>query len=141
MTADGSTKEDVKVPEGQLGDQLTTDFEEGKDLVVIVQTAMGEEACIQFKEAPRVCFMFLLFFLTPMSPSFFAVMALSALLIAPSPATVSLHPSLCLYTLHCSLVTILFRPSPLTTSSPPFIRHYPRRSPGTTLTPLPLPQA
>ncbi|KAI9216314.1 eukaryotic translation initiation factor 5A-2 [Blastocladiella britannica] len=53
MTADGSTKDDVKVPEGELGKQIEADFEEGKDLLVTVIAAMGEEAAITFKEAPK----------------------------------------------------------------------------------------
>ncbi|ORZ32974.1 eukaryotic translation initiation factor 5A-2, partial [Catenaria anguillulae PL171] len=53
MTADGATKDDVKVPEGELGDKIQADFDEGKDLLVTVIAAMGEEAAITYKEAPR----------------------------------------------------------------------------------------
>ncbi|KAJ3410568.1 Eukaryotic translation initiation factor 5A [Chytridiales sp. JEL 0842] len=53
MTADGSTKDDVKVPDGELGTKLEAEFNEGKDLVVTIITAMGEEACISYKEAPK----------------------------------------------------------------------------------------
>ncbi|TPX49355.1 hypothetical protein SeLEV6574_g01513 [Synchytrium endobioticum] len=53
MTPDGSTKDDVKVPEGDLGEQLKTAFAEGKELLVTVISAMGEEAAISFKEAPK----------------------------------------------------------------------------------------
>ena len=43
MTADGTAKDDVKVPEGDLGSQITSGFEEGKDLLVTIISAMGEE--------------------------------------------------------------------------------------------------
>merc|ERR1712170_239076 len=36
MLPDGSTKEDIKVPEGELGDGLKADFDDGKDLTVCV---------------------------------------------------------------------------------------------------------
>ncbi|KAJ5246057.1 eukaryotic translation initiation factor 5A [Penicillium chermesinum] len=46
---DGDTKDDVKVPEGEVGERLVRMFkEEGKD------TAMGEEAAIEAKEAPKI---------------------------------------------------------------------------------------
>jgi translation initiation factor 5A len=53
MTQDGSTKDDVKLPEGEIGEKLTAEFEEGKDLLVTIISAMGEEACISYKEAPK----------------------------------------------------------------------------------------
>ena len=51
MTIDGDTKDDVKAPEGELGEQLQAAFDEGKDLMVTIITAMGEEAAISFKES------------------------------------------------------------------------------------------
>ncbi|KAF2668900.1 eukaryotic translation initiation factor 5A [Microthyrium microscopicum] len=54
MSDDGSTKDDVKIPDGDVGDKIKKWFqEEGKDLNVIVLTAMGEESCIDAKEAPK----------------------------------------------------------------------------------------
>ncbi|KAJ9619238.1 translation initiation factor eIF5A [Taxawa tesnikishii (nom. ined.)] len=54
MSEDGSTKDDVKLPDGEVGDKITKLFtEDGKDTNVIVLTAMGEEAAIDAKEAPR----------------------------------------------------------------------------------------
>jgi len=54
MSDDGSTKDDVKTPEGEVGDKINKWFQdEGKDLNVIVLTAMGEESCIDCKEAPK----------------------------------------------------------------------------------------
>ncbi|KAH7924440.1 eukaryotic translation initiation factor 5A-2 [Leucogyrophana mollusca] len=53
MTQDGTAKDDVKVPEGDLGKQITDDFEAGKDLLVTIVSAMGEEQAISVKEAPK----------------------------------------------------------------------------------------
>jgi len=53
MTQDGTPKDDVKVPEGDIGTQIATGFEEGKDLLVTIVSAMGEEQAISFKEAPK----------------------------------------------------------------------------------------
>jgi translation initiation factor 5A len=71
MSEDGSTKDDVKVPDGEVGDKISKMFtDEGKDtselcrfesldahanppLDVIVLTAMGEEVAIDAKEAPK----------------------------------------------------------------------------------------
>ncbi|KAF9539153.1 Eukaryotic translation initiation factor 5A [Mortierella hygrophila] len=46
----GVPKDDVKVPEGDLGKQLQESFESGKDLLVTVLGAMNEEAAISCKE-------------------------------------------------------------------------------------------
>lgn len=69
MSDDGSTKDDVKVPEGDVGDKIEKLFRtEEKDtskwnssgkahahmfLDVIVLTSMGEEVAIEAKEAPK----------------------------------------------------------------------------------------
>ncbi|PGH03774.1 eukaryotic translation initiation factor 5A [Polytolypa hystricis UAMH7299] len=54
MSEDGSTKDDVKVPDGEIGDKINKLFgEEEKDTNVVVLTAMGEEVAIDAKEAPR----------------------------------------------------------------------------------------
>ncbi|KAG8762736.1 Eukaryotic translation initiation factor 5A [Ceratobasidium sp. 428] len=53
MTQDGTPKDDVKVPEGDLGKQIQTDFEDGKELLVTIVAAMGEEQAISCKEAPK----------------------------------------------------------------------------------------
>jgi translation initiation factor 5A len=52
MDGDGNSKDDVKVPEGDLGKQISEGFEEGKDLLVTVVAAMGEEQAMSFKESP-----------------------------------------------------------------------------------------
>jgi translation initiation factor 5A len=73
MSDDGSTKDDVKIPDGEVGDKIKKLFQEdGKDTSkahtqlrsnagriltqgtdVIVLTAMGEECAIDAKEAPK----------------------------------------------------------------------------------------
>ncbi|CAG8572613.1 11606_t:CDS:2 [Ambispora gerdemannii] len=53
MTSDGSTKDDVRVPEAEIGEKIQSDFDEGKELLVTIISAMGEEAAISYKEAPR----------------------------------------------------------------------------------------
>ncbi|KAJ5601313.1 Eukaryotic translation initiation factor 5A [Penicillium lagena] len=54
MDDTGATKDDVKVPDSDLGERIIRMFrEEEKDVNVVVQTAMGEEAAIDVKEAPK----------------------------------------------------------------------------------------
>ncbi len=71
MSDDGDTKDDVKVPEGEVGDKIDKMFKtDEKDTSrwpakytiraglltttdVIVLTSMGEEVAIDAKEAPR----------------------------------------------------------------------------------------
>jgi len=53
MNAEGTAKDDVKVPEGDLGKTIQADFDEGKDLLVTIIAAMGEEQAISYKEAPK----------------------------------------------------------------------------------------
>ncbi|PKS08858.1 hypothetical protein jhhlp_003469 [Lomentospora prolificans] len=54
MNDDGDTKDDVRMPEGELGEKINRLFRtEEKDTNVVILTAMGEEAAIEAKEAPR----------------------------------------------------------------------------------------
>ncbi|OGM49145.1 Eukaryotic translation initiation factor eIF-5A [Aspergillus bombycis] len=53
MDESGGTKDDVKVPEGELGDKIQRMWDEGKDLNVIILAAMGEECAMDVKEAPK----------------------------------------------------------------------------------------
>lgn len=53
MNNDGDMKEDVRAPEGELGEKLQADFDDGKELIVTIVSAMEEEACISYKEAPK----------------------------------------------------------------------------------------
>jgi len=51
MTADGATKEDLKLPENpELSEQIKSGFEEGKDLTVTVLGALGQEAVVAVKD-------------------------------------------------------------------------------------------
>ncbi|KAG8952148.1 Eukaryotic translation initiation factor 5A [Tulasnella sp. 424] len=53
MTADGTEKNDVKLPEGELGEKIQAESDDGKELVISIIAAMGEEAAISYKEAPK----------------------------------------------------------------------------------------
>jgi len=53
MTTDGTPKDDVKVPDSDLGKEIQAAFDEGKDLLVTIISAMGEEQAISHKEAPK----------------------------------------------------------------------------------------
>ncbi|KAL4911311.1 hypothetical protein BDW74DRAFT_142754 [Aspergillus multicolor] len=54
MDDNGDTKDDVKVPEGEVGDRINKMFtDEGKDCNVIILTSMGEQMCMEVKEAPK----------------------------------------------------------------------------------------
>lgn len=50
MTGDGAGKDDVKVPEGELGEQIQAAFDDGKDIMVTIVSAMGEEQALSFKD-------------------------------------------------------------------------------------------
>jgi len=55
ISCNGNTlKDDVKVPEGDIGDQIKNGFIEGKELVITVVSAMDEEAVISWKIAHEV---------------------------------------------------------------------------------------
>ena len=49
MTTEGSTKDDVKVPEGEIGDKIKADFDDGKEIYVSITKAMNEEACLSYR--------------------------------------------------------------------------------------------
>lgn len=54
MTSDGDIKDDVRMPEGETANKINKLFkEEEKDTLVTIQTAMGEEACIDAKEGSK----------------------------------------------------------------------------------------
>ncbi|MFB7178597.1 translation initiation factor IF-5A [Streptomyces sp. NPDC056257] len=54
VEATGETKEDVPGPEGKLGEDIQSDFDDGKDLYVTVTRAMGKEAAHAYRAAaPR----------------------------------------------------------------------------------------
>jgi len=53
MTQDGTAKDDVRVPDGELGQNIQADFDAGKDLYCTITASMGEEQCLSYKEAPK----------------------------------------------------------------------------------------
>ncbi|KAG5294598.1 eukaryotic translation initiation factor 5A-2 [Histoplasma ohiense] len=54
MSDDGSLKDDVKLPEGDVGEKIVKLFRtDEKETNVVVLTAMGEEVAMDAKEAPR----------------------------------------------------------------------------------------
>ncbi|KAK4181876.1 translation protein SH3-like domain-containing protein [Triangularia setosa] len=54
MTTDGDLKDDVKLPDGDIGDKINKLFkEEEKETLVTIQTAMGEEAAVDAKEGTK----------------------------------------------------------------------------------------
>ncbi|KAF7597093.1 Eukaryotic translation initiation factor 5A [Aspergillus hancockii] len=54
MDDNGSTKDDVKVPDNEVGEKINRMFhDEGKDCNIVVLTAMNEECAMECKEAPK----------------------------------------------------------------------------------------
>ncbi|KAK6606006.1 eukaryotic translation initiation factor 5a-2 [Botrytis cinerea] len=53
MSEGGDTKDDVKLPDGEVGQKIRALFDSDKDTNVIVLTAMGEQLAIDGKEAPK----------------------------------------------------------------------------------------
>jgi len=53
MAPDGTTKDDLKVPEGDLGENLRAAFKEGKDLSASVLGALDQEMIVAFKETGK----------------------------------------------------------------------------------------
>jgi len=49
MNDNGDLREDLKVPDGDMGAQLRTDFENGRELLCTVLKACGEECVIAVK--------------------------------------------------------------------------------------------
>lgn len=66
MTQDGTSKDDVKLPEGDIGKQIQDEFDAGKDLLVTIVSAMGEEqVSVLFSCAPCITCMMFMRFLPP----------------------------------------------------------------------------
>jgi translation initiation factor 5A len=53
MMDDGSSKDDVKLPDNEIGVKIQADFDAEKDLLVMIVSAMGEEHALSYKEAPK----------------------------------------------------------------------------------------
>ncbi|KAI9232048.1 MAG: translation elongation factor, partial [Podila humilis] len=45
-TVDGSTQNDIRVPDGELCERIQAEFESKKDILVTIIAAMGEQALI-----------------------------------------------------------------------------------------------
>lgn len=52
LTSDGAEKNDVKVPDNDLGKEIQDKFDNGDELIVTITSAMGEEHCLAWKPAP-----------------------------------------------------------------------------------------
>lgn len=50
---DGSEKNDVKIPEDDIGAKIEECEDSGTDILITIVAAMGEEAAISVKEAPK----------------------------------------------------------------------------------------
>ncbi len=51
LTNEGQTKNDLKLPADEIGNQITQMFDDGKDVVVSVLAALGQEGVVAVKEA------------------------------------------------------------------------------------------
>lgn len=51
LLLNGDTKDDLRLPEGDLGNDIRTAFDEGRETLVQVVSAMGEEHILGFKVA------------------------------------------------------------------------------------------
>merc|ERR1712146_878673 len=49
MDDDGTMKEDLKVPDGEVGEQIREKFDDGDELLITTQSAMGHEQAMSFK--------------------------------------------------------------------------------------------
>ncbi|KAG0009027.1 Eukaryotic translation initiation factor 5A, partial [Podila clonocystis] len=52
MTSDGASKDDVKNQDSEMGKQISDAYNAGKDLLITIVSAMGEEQAISFRESP-----------------------------------------------------------------------------------------
>eukprot|EP00178_Gracilaria_changii_P007367 TRINITY_DN23499_c0_g1_i1.p1 TRINITY_DN23499_c0_g1~~TRINITY_DN23499_c0_g1_i1.p1 ORF type:complete len:152 (+),score=32.15 TRINITY_DN23499_c0_g1_i1:64-519(+) len=50
MLDDGTMKEDLKLPAGEVGEQIQAAFDDGKELMVATLSAMNKEQAMSFKE-------------------------------------------------------------------------------------------
>lgn len=53
MDDNGELREDIRLPEGDLGKEIQTRFDNSEQLLVTVISAMTEEAAIQVKNMPK----------------------------------------------------------------------------------------
>jgi translation initiation factor 5A len=54
MAEDGSTKDDIKLPDSDMGEKIIKLFRvDEKETNIVILTSMGEEVAMDAKEAPR----------------------------------------------------------------------------------------
>jgi len=53
MADNGDVREDLRLPDGDLGKEISTKFEQGDELIVSVLSSMGEECAVAVKAAPK----------------------------------------------------------------------------------------
>jgi len=51
LTAEGNTKDDLRLPEGEIGETIKSLYDSGKDVMVSVIAAMGMEGVVAAKES------------------------------------------------------------------------------------------
>lgn len=51
----GDTREDIKLPEGDIGKEIQSKFDNGDNFMVTIISAMGEEAAIATKAITKWC--------------------------------------------------------------------------------------
>eukprot|EP00917_Polyrhabdina_sp_WS-2016_P017462 GHVP01037686.1.p3 GENE.GHVP01037686.1~~GHVP01037686.1.p3 ORF type:complete len:157 (+),score=40.03 GHVP01037686.1:1858-2328(+) len=51
MDQRGQSKDDIKVPTGEVGEKIQQEFDSGKSLVVAVLSAMNTECAVSYKES------------------------------------------------------------------------------------------
>jgi len=49
----GDMREDIQVPEGELGEEIKTKFEGGENVLVTLQAAVGEEMAVAVKTTDK----------------------------------------------------------------------------------------
>ncbi|KAL9550021.1 hypothetical protein MBANPS3_004914 [Mucor bainieri] len=53
MLDDGTTRDDIQLPDGELGLQLEGSFQSGTSLIVTVVSTMSQEQALTYKAAPK----------------------------------------------------------------------------------------
>ena len=53
MEGNGDVRDDIKVPDSDVGKEIKDKFEKGDEVLVTILKAMGEELAISCKNAPK----------------------------------------------------------------------------------------
>ena len=110
MNNEGVAKDDVKVPDSDLGKQIQEDFENGKDLLVTIISAMSEEQVCSVLLPPSPFLIFFVGHLRQGGPKRRSMTQFSSSFLARDICCVRLIPSERLsssYILH-----LIFSPAP-----------------------------